>query len=112
MYPHVKQMISQYEASEEGEQGDVWPTNVNAIMGISDKQCINEENHGDFKYKYQPIFDNHLYPLMLCVDGNHMSLPAFDLFVPFRGVFLSMNHEKSCQHHQTDMLSKSQTQKC
>ena len=47
---------------------------------------------------------------MLCVDGNHMSLPAFDLFVPFRGVLLSMNHEKSCQHHQTDMLSKSQTQ--
>jgi hypothetical protein len=47
---------------------------------------------------------------MLCVDGNRMSLPAFDLFFPFRGVLLSMNHEKSCQHHQTDMLSKSQTQ--
>jgi hypothetical protein len=65
MYPHLKQMISQHEASEEGEQGDVWPTNVNAIMGISDKQCINKENHGDFKYKYQPVFDNHLcYVLM------------------------------------------------
>ena len=73
IYPHVKQKISQFEASEEGEQGDVLPTRVNVIMGNSEKRRTRGYKKRNIKVisntNLNMFIANHWFG-----DGNHMQL--------------------------------------